>query len=547
MDATQRRLVALAREGDMQLRSAAILLLGELRCDEPAAVEAVAAALESGNAVLQDFGLAYAEKVGSDGLLPAIVPFLAEPPSPARERAERILAAAGAAGVSAAAAVLPKLDRRKRGPVAAWIAHQQGKRPRDALLKLLASRDPDAVREAARALVAASAQTDEAGQRAIAERLAERLGDEALLGDEPTLLALVDLAATLARPELRKALLVLVRTASGRARSAAVRALGAALSHGKPTAAEQRVLVELLEDADEWVVRAAADVLAEQPFGADRLPLLTRLAAVASPAARRFALAKMAEIDSGAVVATLLEHLDDADHGGRTAAQTALKHVEGAHGVLVKALLRCDDERRAWVLADILATRREPWKKAQADALLERFDASLARDDRLWSALLHVVRAAGLEERAASMLVERSETLFKKRKFADAARRLALRCELPGADDETRFQLALARLKSGKRDWMGLARRRDEALETLAALERGTFPIAERLRKSRALGLEELFYVAFNLAEEGPTRAAAVELLRHVVAKSPRTKLGKAARNKLTLLERAGALAATAT
>jgi hypothetical protein len=548
MDATQRKLVSFAREGDMQLRAAAILLLGELGCDDAAAVAAVASALDSGNAVLQEFGLAYAEKVRDAALLPALVPFLAAPPSPARERAERLLTDAGAAAVAAAAALLAKLDRRRRGPVAAWMAQQQGKRSRDALVKLLASSDAEAVREAAQALSAASVQADDGWRGAVAERVAARLADAEVREDEVTCLALVDLAATLARPELRRPLLDLARAARGRIRSAAVRALGAALHQTKPSATELRFLVGLLEDADEWVVRAAADLLAEQPFGAGDLPLLTRLAAGSSAAARRFALAKMADVDSGAVVKTLLRHLDDADHGGRTAAQIALKQADGAHAALVKELLACSDERRAWVLAEILAGRNEAWKKAESEALLERLDASLEREDRLWSALLHAVRAAGVEERAAQALAVRGETLFKKKKYADAARRLTLRLDLPGADDEARFLLAVARLKTGTRNWMGLARRRDEALEALAALERGTFPIADRLRRTRLLGPEELFYVAFNLAEQPQTRAAAAELLRHVVKQSARTKVGKAARNKLALLERGGSgLAAAAT
>jgi hypothetical protein len=70
------------------------------------------------------------------------------------------------------------------------------------------------------------------------------------------------------------------------------------------------------------------------------------------------------------------------------------------------------------------------------------------------------------------------------------------------------------------------------------SLERGSFPLADRLRKARALATEELFYVGFNLAENPATRDASAELLAHVVKKTPRTKVGKAARNKLALLER---------
>lgn len=543
MDATQKKLVALAREGDMQLRSAAILLLAEVGCAEPPAIAAVGAALASGNAVLQDFALGYAEKLPSSELLPALVPFLAAGDSTARERAERLLVAAGAAGVSAASTALPKLDRRQRAPVAAWMAQQQGKRSRDGLLRLLAASDGEPIREAAHALAAASRNADDAWRIAVAEKVAQRVGDARVRADEATCLVLLDLAATLGRPELRKSLLDVVRAASGRVRAGAIRALAAALHQTKPTAAELRAALEMLEDPDEGVVRAAADFLVDQPLDAAQTPLLTRLASGTSPAARRFALGKLGRVDSSAVVKTLLAHLDDGDHGGRTAAQVALKQVEGAHALLVKELLACDDERRAWVVAEVLSARSEPWTKGEGTALLARLDASLERDDRLWSALLHAVRAAGLEAGAAADLDARGRDLVKKKKFAGAVARLALRLELPSPDDETRYLLATARLKTGTRNLTGLARRRDEALEGLAALERGTFPIADRLRKTRFLLPEELFYVAFNLAEQPATREAAADLLRHVIKLSPRTKTGKAARNKLALIERGGGAA----
>ena len=61
--------------------------------------------------------------------------------------------------------------------------------------------------------------------------------------------------------------------------------------------------------------------------------------------------------------------------------------------------------------------------------------------------------------------------------------------------------------------------------------------MTERLRKERALTPEELFYIAFNFAEGGgEEKALARELLAHVAAKSSRTKVGKAAKNKLRLL-----------
>ena len=47
---------------------------------------------------------------------------------------------------------------------------------------------------------------------------------------------------------------------------------------------------------------------------------------------------------------------------------------------------------------------------------------------------------------------------------------------------------------------------------------------------------EELYYVAFNLAEERDSRPLARELLEHLGSKYGRTKVGKAAKNKLRLV-----------
>jgi hypothetical protein len=538
MDGTLRKLIALAADGDMQRRSAALLVLGELGSDEGAVVEVVGAALDAGNTVLRDFALAYAEKVAAPALLPRVVPHLASPDAGARGQAESILAAAGRNGVAAAAAALPKLDRRARAPVAAWLAHQEGKKPLDAMVRVLGSDDGEAVREASRALAAAATAADDAWRTEVASRLTAVFAGPAVRANDAIALALLDLAGVLARPEPRAALADLVRKGRGVVRVAATRALCAAIHTVKMSAVEFRLLLSLLEETDESLVRAAADGLLEQPFGAEHAALLSRLAAGSSPAAKRFALARMAQLDSSAVVKTLVAHLDGDDFAERTAAQTALKQIDGAHPLLSKALLACDDERRAWVLADILGARSDGWRKDQLQALVARFAWSLDRPDRLWSALLHVVRAAGGEARAAAALDEEAETLFKRKKFGDAARRLAMRLDLPEPSDETRFSLALARLKATPRDLTALARRRDEALEILVSLERGSFPLADRLRKARALATEELFYVGFNLAENPATRDASAELLAHVVKKTPRTKVGKAARNKLALLER---------
>jgi hypothetical protein len=258
------------------------------------------------------------------------------------------------------------------------------------------------------------------------------------------------------------------------------------------------MLVGLLDEPEESVVRTAADLLGEHPFKEEHFATLARLASGASLAARRFALGKMAELDSSKVVKTLLGHLDD---------------------------------------SDIVAARADTWKRDQTNGLVGAIDAALERNDRLYGALLHVANQVAPTS-VAAMLDERGAKLFREKKFDRAIRRLAVRVELPEASDEARFLLALARLRATRRDLGAIARKRDEALDLLATLDRGTFPLAERLRKAR-LSTEELFYVGFNFAEDAATRDTATTLLDLVTRQSPRSKVGRAARNKLALLERA--------
>ena len=63
------------------------------------------------------------------------------------------------------------------------------------------------------------------------------------------------------------------------------------------------------------------------------------------------------------------------------------------------------------------------------------------------------------------------------------------------------------------------------------------FPLYEALKKEKSLAPEEYFALGFSLVERsGQERNLGKDLLDHVAAKSPRTKIGKSAKNKLKLL-----------
>jgi hypothetical protein len=76
------------------------------------------------------------------------------------------------------------------------------------------------------------------------------------------------------------------------------------------------------------------------------------------------------------------------------------------------------------------------------------------------------------------------------------------------------------------------ARARDEAIKLFDQIA-GTVDVGAALKRNKAVTDEQLFYLGFHYAEEGDPLGA--ELLREVVARTPRSKLGKAAKNKLAL------------
>jgi hypothetical protein len=203
----------------------------------------------------------------------------------------------------------------------------------------------------------------------------------------------------------------------------------------------------------------------------------------------------------------------------------------------MKELLASDDERQAWTLADIVLLHDRGWKRDTLTALWDKLQRALEeREDRLYAAVLHVLQALDapwLHEQIRA----RADKLRKSKRFAESARWLTLLKDTAAWDDEARYAFGLATVKAHKRSIESAARRHDGAVDALRSLAASSFPLAERLRRERVLEPEDLYYIAFHLAEErGENRAAAREILEHLVAKFGRTKVGKAAKNKLQLV-----------
>jgi HEAT repeat protein len=537
MDATLKGLVNLLEKGDVEARCAALVVLTRLGSAEDRVAGAAAAAVANPNVLLRDFALGYFEQVKSPRTVDAVLPLLDAEDEPVRKRAVAILAPHGAAAVGAARRAIKNAPRRRLNAIIDLFAAVRSGAALDGLFELIATDDLDTSRSACDALTAQIATVSDK-ERADLFRRAEALAAGAK-GHRTHMVAAAKLFGALADAKARKPLFAMLGPREPQVvRAHALGALNQCLRGKTLTAAEIALLLPLLDDEDEpGILRPAVRLLEDQTLERSYLGRLNQLVDSPHPIVKRFAVQKLGGFESGGVVKTLIGYLTDDSYARRDQAVATLKTLPAARLPLMKELLACDDERKAWTIADIVLLHERGWKKDTLSALWSKLEKALEqREDRLYAAVQHVLHALD-PDWLAGQIRARAENRRKAKRFADSARWLALLKDSPAWDDEARFGHAVATLKTHKHPLGSAPRPRDAALDGLRALATTPFPLGDRLRKERALDPEDLYYVAFALAEtRGESRDVAVELLEHLADRVSRTKVGKAAKNKLQLL-----------
>jgi len=537
VDSTLKGLVGLVGTVDVEVRCAALVVLTQLAVDEPKVVQAVGEALGTKNVVVRDFAVAYFEHTCPKEGLRHLVPLIDSSEDHLRQRVTRILGSYGAPAVAAVRKLLADAPKRRLNAIIEICASVRSAAALDALFDLMSHEDFDVHRAACDAVIAMIPGVDAKSRTDLWQRSESLL--KAAKGHRSATVGAAKLFGALAESRARKLLLPLLdKEYAHSIRTHGLGALVQCLRGEKLSDVEVRALLPLLDEDDEaGILRPVITLLEGQPLDRSHLPLLNRLAEGNQPLLRRFAVQKLGAFDSGSVVKTLIGYLTDDSYARRDQAAASLKKLPAARTALMNELVACDDERKAWTLSEILLTHDRGWKGSVVQALQKKLEGALEkRDDRLYTAyfhFLHTVDAAA----EAKHVRERAETLRKKKDFAACTKWLTLLKDTPAFDDDVRFALAIADLKARKHAMVAAVRRHDPTLDLMRDLARSSFPLIEQLRKERSLEAEELFYVAFNFAEGSrEEKDLAVELLEHIVAKHGRTKVGKAAKNKLKLL-----------
>src|SRR6185369_690685 len=157
-------------------------------------------------------------------------------------------------------------------------------------------------------------------------------------------------------------------------------------------------LLPVLEEAEfSDAVRLTLEILEAHPLPEEYQSTLARLVESPHLAVQKFALRKMGEFDSPAVVRALVQQLGDPDAARRDAASRSLQKIPSARPALIKDFLTCDDAGKAWAIAQILPVYEGKWRRDTFEAIWERLQTAIVDDDRSQGAYLYFLKSVDVD------------------------------------------------------------------------------------------------------------------------------------------------------
>ena len=539
MDKTLRNLLTLAREGNVEHRCAAVLVLNALKLEEEEVVEVVNAALAHPNPLLQGYALRYIEERQPKASLPSLLPLLGAPEKETSEQALRLVVK------FAQAAVRPLLQQMK-GATRPWLINAarclcaiRGKAAWQGLMQVLQQNDPEVNKVVCDLLVTTIKELDDKDVALLfteVETFANGLHEAE---QRAAVVAVIRVFGILGREQARTWLIGFVGT--DHAHIVRFHALVALLHCLRGQALHKNEFASLLPLLEEKefsdTVRLTLDLLDAHELPVEYQSTLGRLLESPHLAVQKFALRKMGELGSPAVIKTLVQQLDETDAARRDAAARSLRKIPAARAALTKEFLACTNASKAWAIAEILPTYEGKWRRETLDEVWARLQDAVEAEERIGNAYLHFLKKVDVEY-AYGQFTARAAQLRKSKKYKEAIRFLTPLREFPQVAAEEKFALALAQLKLHPHDVTSVAARHDPALDLLADLHRSSaFSVLDALKKEKVVEAEDLFYVGFRFAEGGAeVRSLGQDILELVADRHGRTKIGKSAKNKLKLL-----------
>ncbi|MCE9614649.1 MAG: hypothetical protein K8T26_10265 [Lentisphaerae bacterium] len=534
-DAAFKKICGLLQSDDPMRRTAAAIVLGELAPDDAAVVRALGEALPGANQLLTTAILDALEAIGHRDALPHLVPLLDAEDVAVKLRASAAITRAGGAALPLIRPLLADAGASKKLVLVDLLARIPTVDALRSLLSLLPDADADLTVEIAEAVHRHARAMTPAQRTPLHKLVVQFMDGAPVRASERLQGAGLRLLGALACPEARTVLLRWAGAAdSPRLRLQALRGmqnLAWTSATAKPVAPK---MLQFMGDTDPEVAQQALRVLTVLPADVLTTAQWRALLDYAFTPARGLALARLAADTSPAGGRVLLALLQHADEHVRETAAGALARQPQVAGAVLEALLDKADIEQAWRLAKILKPHAATLPSRDQKRLKERAARGLAAKEPTIDALLYLLRQADAPA-ADAVIREAAFAAVRAKRWGDAVAGLRRVMNSPGFDDECRYALSLCNLKQSPKELAPHLRAEDYALRGFQGLLRSPdFNLAARLVKEPAVEAEDLYFVGFHFSDlTGDERAFGEGLLRHVIKTWPRTPAGKAAKIKL--------------
>ncbi len=527
------RIIALLEDSSGHKRIAAAVVLGELGAKDASVVAALSRMARDPMDAFAGPALTALGQLGSLKALPALLEALG--------RGGEVQKLASAAIAQLGPDALPEIRARMadapppvRAALGQLLPAVGGRLSFEMSLEGMLGQSFDVVNRTALTARQEVKSAPEAERKKLAAHVEKFLEKKKVQQDEAALRGALKVLGFLELPGPGEALLSYVGPRqSVPVRVEAITALRFAFGAGATKKALRR-LIELLEDPDALISRAARDTLTVLKIGPDLADELARLSESRDLEVARWAIARLGGMPGKVAQDALFPVAAGADRARAEAAAKALAQLPGGEKLLATALARAKEEVGATVLAEVLAPLSRQLGKKELTALAQAGEKALADSLAVARKILEPVRDAEPERWAEVLRAKAGAALKKDPARAEAL--LGVLCRSSQATADDRYAFAALQLARSPKDPHPRARARDGALTELERLADDGLPLAKLLEKDKRLDDATRYYVGFHFVERPApeARALGVTLLETLAAR--KNKLGKAAKNKLSLL-----------
>lgn len=535
-----KQLLLMLKSNDPERRKAAAVVIGELEITDAGVLGTLGKMAASGDRDAQWTALRALEGIKSVATIRSLIPLLEEDED-LRRRTEDTMAAFGpqvVAPLRRAALKDPASTVRRRRSIIGIIARAGGRRSVPSLLEFLSDPDLDVARMAG-LTIRHGLDTLKPKEKAELLRRIQSLIKRVPRQDPTLPIMAVDLLASFNQASARKSMMQLARKGyHPNVRRAALLGL---LRHGQGKRTDpvlvRQLIATLAEVPFQPVPSTALDLLYRMDLGREYERDCIKLVKAIHFPVRTFALRKLTGMESQAAARTLIDAVGSEDPKLRQVALECLQKLGSARKLLLEGFLKARDPATSGYFAAALEPHRDRISPDARRRIVAKGWKLWKKEDPLAGPTLRLGR--GLDpKRFYKEALQCAQSLKRARRHDKLAECLRMASRTDFADNDLRFNLAMAELKLSPQDTGRAARAADPALDLLTRLlEQPRFPLLQRLRKEKArLGPEDLFYVGFHFSELDDTRREfGGDVLGLLIKRSPRTRYGRAARNKLKL------------